>query len=119
MTLVRDLIDLGRRYPSAAAGLAIGLWLVGIVLWDLALLGALVADEGGGFSTTVFPWLLVTNPADAFRLVNLSGSDADLVASGFVATPDGVPALAPALALLVWPPVALAIAWSLFRRIEP
>jgi len=107
------------RQPGAAAGLAIGLWLVGIVLYDLGLLGALVADGGGWFTTDLFPWLLVANPADAFRIVNLSGSEAILLSSGFATTPDAVPAFAPSLAMLLWPPAAVALAWSLFRRIEP
>jgi len=107
------------RQPGAAAGLAIGLWLVGIVLYDLGLLGALVADGGGWFTTELFPWLLVANPADAFRIVNLSGSEAVLLSSGFANTPDTVPAVAPPLAMLLWPPAAMALAWSLFRRIEP
>jgi len=107
------------RQPGAAAGLAIGLWLIGIVLYDLGLLGALVADDGGRFTTAVFPWLLIANPADAFRIVNMSGSEAVLLSSGFATIPDTVPAFAPTLATLLWPPVALAVAWSLFRRIEP
>src|SRR5690606_2061478 len=59
------------RRPGAAAGLAVGVWLVFIVLYDLGLLAAIVADGGGVFTSTVFPWLMLANPADAFRLYNL------------------------------------------------
>ncbi len=107
------------RQSGAAAGLAIGLWLIGIVLYDLGLLGVLVADDGGVFTTAVFPWLLVANPADAFRIVNLTGSEAAMLTSGFTNATGTLPAFAPALSVLVWPAVALAIAWGLFRRIEP
>lgn len=107
------------RQPGAAAGLAIGLWLVGIVLYDLGLLGALVADGGGFFTAKIFPWMLVANPADAFRIVNLSGSEAALLASGFADASGSLPAGAPLAAMLVWPPVAVALAWRLLRRIEP
>ena len=41
-----DLVAWSGR-PSGAAGLAIGLWLVLIVLYDLGLLAAVVADNGG------------------------------------------------------------------------
>ncbi|MHA1563935.1 MAG: ABC transporter permease, partial [Alphaproteobacteria bacterium] len=68
------------RQTGAAAGLVIGLWLVGIVLYDLALLGGLIADDGGIFTTKIFPWLLVANPADAFRVVYLAGSEATILA---------------------------------------
>ncbi len=107
------------RQVGAAAALSIGLWLVGIVLYDLALLGALVADKGGVFTTHVFPWLLAANPADAFRIVNLAGSEAASLASGLAANGDGFPMLAPRLAIFIWPAIVLAGAWTLFRRIEP
>ncbi len=107
------------RQTGAAAGLVIGLWLVGIVLYDLALLGGLVADDGGVFSTKIFPWLLVANPADAFRVVNLAGSQAAILASGLANAQEAFPALAPQLALLLWPALALITAWTLFRKIEP
>jgi Cu-processing system permease protein len=49
------LSSLSRR-PSGAAGLAIGLWLGLVVLYDLALLSAIVADNGGWFTTRPFRW---------------------------------------------------------------
>lgn len=107
------------RQPSAAAAMVIALWLAGIILYDLALLGALVADNGGTFTTTLFPWLLVINPADAFRMVNLANSDATLLASGLTTATDTLSPVLPQLSLVLWPPVALFIAWRLFRRIEP
>ena len=107
------------RQPGAAAGLCIAIWLIGIVLYDLALLGAVVADNGGVFTKSVFPWLLVANPADAFRVVNLTGSDAALLASGLAAAKDAIPPLAPQLAMVLWPAVILTAAWAGFRRIEP
>src|SRR5690606_3410373 len=47
------LSSLARR-PSGAAGLAIGLWLGLVVLYDLGLLAAIVADNGGIFTTRIF-----------------------------------------------------------------
>jgi len=107
------------RGAGAAAGFAIAAWLVFVVLYDLALLAGLVADAGGGaFSRQVFPWLLVANPADAFRLVTMPGGQAAELASGFSAAGR---ALAPAAlaALLIWPLAALTLAWAAFRRLVP
>ncbi len=53
------------RRPSGAAGLAMGLWLAAVVLYDLGLLAAVVADNGGWFTTTAFPFALLANPADS------------------------------------------------------
>lgn len=106
------------RHSAAAAGLAIGIWLFTTVLYDLGLLGALVADDSGFFSTHIFPWLLVANPADAFRIVNLEELSAATTASGFAATRDALPKTAPLIALFLWPPSALAGAWCAFRRLE-
>lgn len=59
------------RRTGAAAALAVGLWLMFVVLYDIALLGALVAAGDSAFASEVFPWLVLANPADAFRLFNL------------------------------------------------
>ena len=107
------------RQSGAAAGLVIGIWLLGTVLYDLGLLGALVADKGGLFTTDVFPWLLVINPADAFRIVNLAGSDMVALTSGFTMSGGQLPPFAAEIGLVLWPPAVLALAWQLFRRMEP
>ncbi len=105
--------------PGAAAGLAIGVWLVLIVLYDLGLLAAIVTDDGGVFTTRVFPWLLLFNPADAFRLFNLAASEAASAASG-IAGAAGTIGWGPALAsVLIWPLVAGALALIAFRRVVP
>ncbi|MCB1406962.1 MAG: ABC transporter permease subunit [Rhodobacteraceae bacterium] len=107
------------RRPGAAAGLVIGLWLVLIVLYDLGLLAAIVADSGGRFTTHVFPWMLVGNPADAFRLYNLSASEATAAAAGIGGAANSIPALHALLSILLWPLVALWIATMAFRKVTP
>ncbi|MGM0583650.1 MAG: ABC transporter permease [Pseudomonadota bacterium] len=107
------------RAPGAAAGYAIGAWLVFVVLYDVALLAGLLADGGSGaFTTQVFPWLLVANPADAFRLVTLPEGRAAELASGVAAAGEAVGAEA-LVSLFVWPALALALAWISFRKIDP
>ena len=107
------------RRPSGAAGMAIGLWLVAIVLYDLGLLAAIVADDGGVFTTRVFPWLLVANPADAFRIYNLAASDAVGAASGLAGAASSIAAWKPLASLVAWALAAAVLARAAFARVEP
>jgi len=107
------------RSSSAAAGLAIGVWILFVVLYDLGLLGALVFDNGGFFTKHVFPLLLAANPADAFRIFNLSSSGDVALAAGLSGTTGNLPDWAVAISLFGWPLVVLALARLALRRIEP
>ena len=55
-----------------ASGLAIALWFFFVLVFDLLLLGVLVLSEGR-FSLSFFPVLLLLNPADVFRILNIFG----------------------------------------------
>jgi Cu-processing system permease protein len=104
---------------AGAAGLAVGLWLVLVVLYDLGLLGALVFDEGGAFTKHIFPWVLAANPADAFRLWNVAGSQDVALVSGMAGAGAALPAWTAPLSLLLWPVLALLLARAAFARVEP
>jgi len=106
------------RQPSVASGVVIIIWLVCVVLYDLGLLGALVADNGGAFTKYVFPWLLVANPADAFRLLNMPSESVAALASGLSAAGSTSGAVVQLISLLAWPILALFLAWLAFRRVE-
>jgi Cu-processing system permease protein len=107
------------RSSSAAAGLAIGIWILFVVLYDLGLLGALVYDNGGSFTEYVFPVLLTANPADAFRIFNLSGSGNTALAAGLTGATSGLPLWAVVLSLFGWPLVVLGLARLALKRVEP
>lgn len=107
------------RRPGAAAGLCIGLWLVAVVLYDLGLLSAIVADGGGWFTTQVFPWLLLANPADAFRIFNLASSEATAAAAGIGGAANAIPAWQPLASILIWPVVGFAFARLAIRKVTP
>jgi len=107
------------RRPSGAAGLAIGFWLVAIVLYDLGLLAAVVADNGGAFTSNVFPYALLANPADAFRLFNLAASQATAAAAGVAGAANSIPLWQSLTSIILWPVVTLAIAVMAFRRVTP
>lgn len=59
---------------TRASGAAIALWFLFVLVYDLLLLGALVAS-GGSFGADAFPYLLLLNPADVFRILNVFHSD--------------------------------------------
>jgi Cu-processing system permease protein len=109
-TLVRD--------RGTAGGIAVGIWLFFVLLYDMALLGGLVADQGRMVTADVLNVLLLLNPADVYRLLNLT---ATLDVSGFagVAGLGAHTGLGPAAlvgALVVWMVVPLAAAIALFSR---
>lgn len=104
---------------SVAAGLAAGAWLVLVVLYDLGLLGAVVLDAGGTFTQRVFPWLMMANPADAFRLWNFAASDNLALASGMAGAAKGLPVWAAPLSALLWPLIGLGLARLALARVEP
>ena len=109
------------RQSGTAAAVAVGIWLVAVVLYDLALFGALVADADGVFSRVVFPWLLLVNPADAFRLYNMALLDT----GGAGASLSGIAGALPfpvwtgVLSLAFWTLLAIALSALFVRRIEP
>ncbi|MVO18027.1 ABC transporter permease [Parasedimentitalea huanghaiensis] len=104
---------------TAAAGLSAAIWLIFVVLYDLGLLGAVVMDEGGFFTQSIFPWLMVANPADAFRVWNIAASETVAVTSGMTGAASALPAWAAPLSLLLWPVIGFALARLAFGRVEP
>jgi Cu-processing system permease protein len=55
---------------TRASGLAIAMWFFFVLVFDLLLLGALVVT-GGQWGGEIFPYLLLANPADVFRILNI------------------------------------------------
>ncbi len=64
------LISVVATNKTIASGTAIALWFFYVLIYDLILLGVLVVTEGqlGG---DFFPFLLLLNPADIFRILNI------------------------------------------------
>ena len=109
------LISVSTREKARAAGLALLVWFVFVLVYDLALLGLLVGTEGqlgGG----LFRTLLLLNPTDVFRLVNFTGFE-DAAASSGLLIVFSDQAYSPLLLLGIlaaWTVVPLVIAAVLF-----
>jgi Cu-processing system permease protein len=65
------LVSVSVKERGTAAGIAVGLWLLFVIVYDMALMGGLVASKGR-LGADVFPFLLLLNPADLYRLFNLT-----------------------------------------------
>ncbi len=109
------------RQTGTAAALAVGIWLIAVVLYDLGLFGALVANADGLFAKSVFPYLLVASPADAFRLYNMALLDSGATTTSLSGIADALPfpAELALLSLFGWTLAALVAAALIFRRLEP
>ena len=108
------------RERATAVGAAIGLWLVMVVLYDLGLLALLVADESQAIGKSLFGFLLLINPTDAFRLFNLTVSDTAALASGMAeaATAGTLTAPLGLAAIAAWLLAALGASILVFQRRE-
>ncbi|ERJ17494.1 Nitrous oxide metabolic protein [Salinisphaera shabanensis E1L3A] len=112
------LISVLVRERSTAAGLAVVVWLLLVVLYDMALLATLTATGGENIIGQAVPALLLLNPADAYRLFNLSGL-AEVASFSGLGAAGGDIALGWALvSLLGWLVVPLGLTWLIFRRRE-
>lgn len=115
------LVSALARQTATAAALAILTWLLSAVLYDLALLGWLVLEPEGLFARKLMPYFLLLNPADAFRVFNMSLLDLGTAGSG-LATAAGLLPFSPGVALAS--PVFATLFFLLlcaarFRRINP
>ena len=115
------LVSVLVRERQTAAGVALGLWLGAAVIYDLALLGALVADAGRYVTPVLLETLLLLNPADAFRLLNLTGFSGVQALSGMagLAGEVGPPVSWMVAALLAWTVLPLLATVLVFARREP
>ena len=105
---------------GTAAGVSAAAWLIFVVLFDMALLAILVADEGQAVSGDLFRVLLLLNPTDVYRMLTLAGSETVGALSGMAGV-SAEAAFGHALLLpvmLLWIAAPLALAGLLFGRKE-
>lgn len=114
------LVSAAVRERATAAGLAIGVWLVFVVLYDIGLLGMLLADRDQSISPVVFSSLLLANPTDAYRVFNLMGSEHTSLVSGLAGLAEHLRpgAMLPVAIMSLWVVAPLTAATALFYRRE-
>lgn len=105
------------KEKSTAIGLALGLWFLFVLVFDLVLLALLVMSEGA-FNPDTLPWLLLLNPTDVYRLINLMGLDMGGNGVGVMSLAADLPVSASVLwaVLGLWVALALLLANTLFMR---
>lgn len=107
------------RERSTAAGIAIGIWLLFVLIYDMALLGLLVFDQGQMIGTALLNILLLINPTDAYRLLNFgTGGAGALTGMGGVAGTTTLSAGVLTLALGLWTAIPLGLSVLIFSRKE-
>lgn len=108
------------RERGTAAGIAIGIWLIFVLIYDMALLGMLVVDQGQTVSGGLLNTLLLLNPTDAYRLFNLTGFANVSSFSGMAGIAQNA-TLSPMIllaALTAWALIPLGLAALAFSRRE-
>ncbi|MCY4237795.1 MAG: ABC transporter permease subunit [Rhodospirillaceae bacterium] len=103
---------------ATAAGMSVAVWLLFALLFDMALMAALAADDNQRIGPSLVPWLLMLNPTDVYRFFNLTLLDdvrtfAGMASLGRAAMPDAGLLIA---AMLLWVIIPLAAASLVFRR---
>ncbi|MCE8035069.1 ABC transporter permease [Billgrantia tianxiuensis] len=109
------LISVWVSEKARAAGLALGVWFLFVLVFDLGLLALLVSVQSGG---DWLPWLLLLNPTDGFRLINMVGFDSSQAYTGVTAIAQGSAFHVGWLLLILvgWIVAPLGLAVLRFRR---
>ena len=105
------LISVLSKDRTRASGAAIVLWFLFVLVFDLVLLGVLVGTAGR-YGGELFPYLLLLNPTDVFRILNVFSAEDVRNAYGLVSVVPPVLLRLDVLAavMLGWIALPLAIA---------
>ncbi len=110
------LISVSVSEKSRAAGLALVVWFLFVLVFDLGLLALLVASEGN-LNSTLLNTLLMLNPTDVFRLINYLAVDAAEYGGVLQIAQTGEQSLAALFAVMTgWVVAPLLLAGLVFQR---
>jgi Cu-processing system permease protein len=115
------LLSILVRERATAAGSAIALWLIFVVLYDLLLFGLLLLDDQQIISQQLLSMLMLASPTDSYRLINLSLFEEVRHASGISALAVGDTGLSASLlsgVMVLWLLVPLTAVLLIFQRRE-
>ncbi|PSJ80672.1 ABC transporter permease [Neisseria iguanae] len=112
------LISAKVKERGTAAGIAIGVWLFFVVIFDMALLGVLVADTQKTLTTPMVESILLLNPTDIYRLLNLTGYENTALYSGMAGLTEQISLTLPVLvaAQVLWVIIPLLLAAWIFGK---
>ncbi len=114
-TAIAYIISLSVSEKSKAAGFALITWFLFALAFDLALLAILVGIEDG-LSQQGLTQIMLLNPTDIFRLINLSGLDSSGVNGALaVAIKSGFSTMQLLISLITWVIAPLIIAIFIFK----
>jgi Cu-processing system permease protein len=115
-TAIAYLISLSVSEKSKAAGFALITWFLFALAFDLALLALLVGVEEG-VTEQVLTQLMMLNPTDIFRLVNLAGLESSEVNGALAVAINASLSQAQLIsALIVWVVLPLTLAIFIFKH---
>ena len=114
------LISVYVKERASAAGAAIGLWLIYVVMYDLILFGVLLMDEQQLISQQLLSMLMLLSPTDSYRILNLSLFEGVSQASGIagIASQAGLSGTLLFVVMLVWVVLPLSATLLKFQRRE-
>ncbi|MFT5521078.1 MAG: Cu-processing system permease protein [Enterobacterales bacterium] len=100
---------------SKAAGMALIIWFFFVLIYDMGLLGILVFTEGK-VQAELFPYLLMLNPTDIFRLINLATFETNGTGLLSVASEDIFSLTGLIGSMAMWIVIPLSLAYYRFLR---
>lgn len=115
------LVSTRTARTATSAVIVIGVWLLAVVLYDVVLLAGLITDNGGFFTKVLFPYLVIANPGDAFRLFNLAALESAAPVAGIDGLARTMP-FSPVLSIVVLVIWLLGLAAAILfnvRRLKP
>jgi len=114
------LVSVIVQQRATATGISLALWLFIVVFYDLILLGMLLADKNHIIQSKLLAVLILFNPADVYRLFNLTGSDVATLASGMsgVTQSDVLAPLTLIVTLILWLIIPLMLSITIFQKRE-
>jgi Cu-processing system permease protein len=114
------LVSVLVKERATAAGAAVGLWLLFVVVYDLMLFGVLVLDEGQVIGQQLFSFLLLVSPTDTYRILNLSmfGGVSEAAGIASVASEASISGVLLFGVMLLWVLLPLTAALAVFQRRE-
>lgn len=114
------LISVVVRERATAAGAAMAVWLIFVVLYDLLLFGLLLMDENQQISQQLLSFLMLISPTDSYRILNLSLFEGVSQATGIagIASESGMSEGILFTVLFFWVSIPLFITLIFFQRRE-